>query len=188
MLPQNILDQFARIPHNTTIENKYYGVFDKILNRVCFTEDTFSIQPQYPLPEFGQAAVGVPAVDFVVTYVVEVDDLPIFFLEIKPLLHTNNISSRVSADTWMRARFRALYKATPTPRLHGVSAMGQRLAFYCMDKAMGHVIPNYVALSTKYVTDTIPAERWETDITTEEGYQKLMEVVNDVKQMAAALH
>ncbi|KIL68730.1 hypothetical protein M378DRAFT_157840 [Amanita muscaria Koide BX008] len=183
MLPQRILDQFARIPHNTTIENKYYGVFDKILNKVCFTDDTFTIEPQYVLPQ----AVGVPTIDFVVTYVVEVNDLPIFFLEIKPPLHLDHISSRVDADAQMRSRFRALYNVTPTPRFHGVSVMGQRLAFYCMDKATGHVNPNYVAPSNDYMIDTVPEDRWETDITTEEGYQRFMTVINDVKQMAAAL-
>ncbi|KIL64203.1 hypothetical protein M378DRAFT_628594 [Amanita muscaria Koide BX008] len=38
-LPRRILDQY--IPHNTTIKNKYYyGVFNKILNKVCFTDHT----------------------------------------------------------------------------------------------------------------------------------------------------
>lgn len=183
MLPQRILDQFARIPQNTPIENKYYGVFNQILNKVCFTDDTFTIEPQYPLPQ----AVGLPTIDFLVTYVVKVNDLPIFFLEIKPPLHINHISSRVAADAQMRARFYALFDITPTPRLHGVSVMGQRLAFYCMDKATGHVNPNYVAPSTDYIIDTVVAERWNTDITTEDGYQRFMAVINDVKEMAAAL-
>lgn len=49
MLPQYILDRFAHIPHTTNIENVYYGVSNKILNKVCFTDDTFTINPQYPL-------------------------------------------------------------------------------------------------------------------------------------------
>jgi hypothetical protein len=52
-------------------------VFNQILNKVCFTDDTFAIEPQYLLPQ----AVGLPTIDFLVTYVVEVNDLPIFFLE-----------------------------------------------------------------------------------------------------------
>jgi hypothetical protein len=178
MLPPRLLDQLVRIPHNTTIENKYYGVFNKILNKVCFTDDSFTVEPQYPLP-----AHNMPAIDFVV----EVNDLPIFFLEINLPLHLDYISSRVDADAQMRARFCALYEVTPTPRLHGLSVMGQRLAFYCMDKATGRIKPNYVAPSTDRIIDTIPAERWDTDITTEEGYQRFMAVINDVKEMAAAL-
>ncbi|KIL64215.1 hypothetical protein M378DRAFT_78634 [Amanita muscaria Koide BX008] len=176
-----VLDQFAGIPHNTTIKNKYYGVFNKILNKVCFTDDSFTIEPQYPLPQ----AVGAPTIDFVVTY--KVNDLPIFFLEIGLPLYIDHISSRIDADAQMRARFRALYDVTPIPRLHGISVMGQRLAFYCMDIATGHVNPNYVAPSNDCIIDAVPAERWDTDITTEEGCQRLMAVINDVKQMAAAL-
>lgn len=96
-------------------ENVERGV-DKILDKVCFT-DAFTIEPQYALPQ----AVGVPTNDFLVTYVVEVNDLPVFFLEIKIPLHLNHISSRIDADAQMRARFRALYNVTSTPRLHGVS-------------------------------------------------------------------
>lgn len=185
MLSQHVLDQFARIPPTTTIENKYYGVFDKILNKVCFADDAFTVVPQYALPE--AQTIGVPSVDFLVTYVVEVDDLPVFFLEIEPPLHVNHISCRVDADAQMRAKFCALYDMAPTPRLHGISVMGQRLAFYCMDKATGRINPSYVAPSMQYIVDTVPAERWETDITTEEGCQRFMAVIDDVKGMAAAL-
>ncbi len=186
MLPQHILNEFARIPPTTNIENKYYGVFNKILSKVCFTDEvTFTIVPQYPYP-FPQV-VGVPTINFVVTYVVQVNDLPIFFLEIKAPPYLDHISGRVDADAQMRARLRALYNVTPAPRLHGVSVIGQRLAFYCLDKATGRVDPNYVAPSTDYIIDTVPAERWDTDITTENGYQRFMAVINDVKEMAAAL-
>jgi len=157
-------------------------VFNRILNELCFTEDLFIVQPQYP---FSQAGVP-PTIDFVVDYVVEVNDLPVL-LEIKSPLHTNPISTRVDADAQIRAKFRALYDDTPTPRLHGISAVGKKLAFYCLDKATGHIILDYVAPSTGYITDTVPAERWDTDITTEDGYQRFMAVINDVKEMVAAL-
>jgi hypothetical protein len=185
MLPQSILDQFARIPHHTTLKNKYYGVFNLILTRVAFTDTHFVIEPQYPLPQ----ALGAPIINpnFIVTYVVEVNQQPVFFLEIKPALSIDHPSSRVDADTQMRVRFRGLYDLFPTPRLHGISVMGERLAFYCMDKPMGRVHPDYVAPSKICITDTVPAERWDTDITTEEGYQKFMAVIDDVKEMAAAL-
>jgi hypothetical protein len=171
------------------MENRYYGVFDKILNKVCFIDDAFTIEPQYAIPHAAHPHGGVPTIDFVVTYVVEMNDWPIFFLEIKSPLYLDNISSRVDADEQMRARFRALSTnfVTPTPRLHGLSIMGQKLAFYCMDTVNGRVYPRYVAPSTDYTTDTVPVERWDADITTEEGYQRFMVVINDVKAMVAAL-
>ncbi len=72
----------------------------------------------------------------------------------------------------MRVIFRSLYDHTPTPRLHGISAMGQRLAVYCLDKATRRMDPKYVAPPGDYIIDTVPAERWDTDIMTEGGYQK----------------
>ncbi|KAJ6617961.1 hypothetical protein B0H10DRAFT_1280545 [Mycena sp. CBHHK59/15] len=99
----------------------------------------------------------------------------------KELIH---ISSRIDADMQMRARFRALYDVTSTPKLHAISVMGQRLA---LDKATGRINPSYVEPSTERIIDTVPADRWETDITMEEGYQRFMAVVNEVKRMAAAL-
>jgi hypothetical protein len=73
MLSQRILDMFARIPPDTTIENKYYGVYDKLLNGVFDTSATdYIVEPQYALPEAFQVP-GVPSVDFVVIYVVALD-------------------------------------------------------------------------------------------------------------------
>ncbi|KAF8340791.1 hypothetical protein F5887DRAFT_888553 [Amanita rubescens] len=184
MLPQHILDQFNRLPRNPPIENKYYGTYNMILADVCFPEHHhFTVVPQYPLPQR-----GVPTIDFVVTYLVQVNDQPVFFLKVKPPYHVDSPSMRIKADEQMRARLRALRLLTPIPRIHGVSAMGRRLAFYRMDTATGNVDPNYVAQDPTYVTDTVRAERWDTDITTEDGYQRFMGVINDVMAMAAALH
>jgi hypothetical protein len=87
----------------------------------------------------------------------------------------------------MRDRFRSLYELTPLPRLHGISAMGQRLAFYCLDKATGNIEPEYVERSRSRITDVVPANRWDLDITTAAGYEKFMEVVNNVRVMVEAL-
>jgi len=91
MLPQHILDEFARIPHDTPIKNKYYGVFNMILTQVCFADVNFIVIPQYPLAEAGVP----PTIDFVVIYVVQVGGRPVFFLEIIPL----SISAKFLAES-----------------------------------------------------------------------------------------
>ena len=69
MLPQHILDRFARIPHDTPTDNDYYGVLNKILSsKLCFGEAAFTIEPRYP-PDAG--------VNSVFTYVVKADDQPL---------------------------------------------------------------------------------------------------------------
>ena len=128
----------------------------------------------------------MPTNDFLVTCVVEVNDQPLCFLEINPSLHVDYISGTVDAEGGIRAKFRALYNVTPTPGLHGVSAMEQRLAFYYMDKATSQANPNYVVTSNDYMIDTVPAGRWDMDLTIE-GYQMLVVIINDFKQMATAL-
>jgi hypothetical protein len=56
-----------------------------------------------------------------------------------------------------------------------------------MDTAIGHVNPNYVEPSSEHVINTVLAERWDVDITTKDGFQRFMAVINDVRNMAAAL-
>ncbi|KIM87933.1 hypothetical protein PILCRDRAFT_3645 [Piloderma croceum F 1598] len=122
------------------IENKYYGVYEKLLNGVFDTLDTdYIVKPQYALPEAFQTP-GVPSVDFVVTYVIALDEKPVFFLEIKLPGHVNLISTRIAADTQMRNRFSSFYNVVLTLKLHSISVMGQRLAFYSMEKATDHIM------------------------------------------------
>jgi len=201
MLPQRILDKFARIAPDTTVENKYYGAYDKTLNGLFDTlnvngndsAEEYIVEPQYT-PTCEER--GIPAINFVITHLFlhtrsgsgkktegDAADKPIFFLEIKPPVNVNSGSARIAADAQMRARFRSLRDDCPIPILHGISVMGQRLAFYSMDKATGCIEPRYIAMSKDYVTNPISADRWQMDVTTEEGYQRFLAVVNDVKDM-----
>ena len=67
------------------------------------------------------------------------DGKPIFFLEINSPGDVHDLWYRVAVDDQMRDRFCILYDLTPLPRLHGICAMGQRAAFYCLDKATDHI-------------------------------------------------
>ncbi|KAK0460357.1 hypothetical protein IW261DRAFT_1370605 [Armillaria novae-zelandiae] len=187
MWTQRILGRFARIPDDTTIENKYYGVYNAILADECFTEDIFFVEPQYVLPVAQTGGVG--AIDYVITFVVEVDDIPVLFLEIKPPTHLRHISARVEADNQIRSRFFQLYNLCRTPRLYGISAIGKMCSIYTMDTAHdGSVEPEFIPSSHRHVTDMAPESRWHLDITTEEGYERFMAAVADVKQMVRELH
>ena len=89
----------------TTIEMKYYRMFDKILNKVCFTDDTFTIEPQYPLPQSCRSACC-----WLYHYLRHRSEL-YALLEIRPRLHLDHISCRLNADAQTRA-FGALYNDT----------------------------------------------------------------------------
>ena len=86
----------------------------------------------------------------------------------------------------MRETFCSLYDLALTPRLHGISVVGRQLAFCCLHKPTGLLTPGYIAPSAVRVTNTVPKARWDVDVTTEEGYQRFTEVVEDIKQMALA--
>ena len=87
----------------------------------------------------------------------------------------------------MKDRFLTLSDLTPLPRLHGISAMGQKLAFYCLDKATDHIDSEYVEQSSTSMLNGVPANGWDLDITTAAGYERFMEVVNDIKGMVEGL-
>ena len=53
------------------------------------------------------------------------------------------------------------------------------------DKSLHFIALTKPSYGDTGMIDTVPAERWDTDITTEEGYQRFMTVISDVKQMAA---
>jgi hypothetical protein len=183
MLSQRILDQFDRIPLATAEPSQYYGVYNMILSRVFDINSEYIVEPVYAPPVEDP---DVPAIDFVVTYPVAVSDPPVFFVAIKP----SNIHSepaRLAADAQMRHIFRALRHDTPIPVLHGISAMGQKLAFYSMTKTTNNIVPKNIETSQDHATNTVPVDRWQSDITTEEGYQQFMTVVDSVKRMVAAL-
>ncbi|KAG1873225.1 hypothetical protein F4604DRAFT_1767398 [Suillus subluteus] len=184
MLPhwQDVLDAFAYVPPDTTNENYYNGPYYKLL---CTTfhpslleHSGYMICPFYPLTE------DDPATERATFVVVTMQWQPLFVLQLHPPGHINLLSTRIAADSKMRAIFRSLCPETVTPKLHGVSAMGQRLAFYSMDTSSGRVLPDYVPTAGDGTEmDTVPANRWEFDITTEAGHQQFMKVVNDVKYM-----
>jgi hypothetical protein len=159
-------------------------VYNKILSRAFdIVNSPYIVEPTYAPPVEDP---DVPAIDFVVTHNVAMSDPPVFFVAIKP----GNIHSkpaRLAADAQMRHIFRALRNDTPIPILHGISVMGRKFAFYSMTKATNDIVPKDIETSQDHATNTIPVDRWQLDITTEEGYQQFMTVVDNVKRMAAAL-
>ena len=59
--------------------------------------------------------------------------------------------------------------------------MGTKLAFYSKH-GNGPVTPPGIVPDPQMVTDTAPIERWDSDILTEEGLQRFMAVVNEIKE------
>ena len=180
--PAHILRKSNRLTDTETIENKFYPLYDDILNE-CFPRDQFSICPQYATP---LAQVGGPgAINFTITYVIEALDIDsvVFILEIKPPTHLHVLSARKGADAQIRSRFADIAHLVKIPKLYAISAIGKRLCHYTFDKATRTIHPIHIADSTIHLQDTAPIERWDSNIVEPEGHDRFLAAVQEIRVM-----
>ncbi|KAF8960700.1 hypothetical protein BDZ97DRAFT_1832379 [Flammula alnicola] len=157
------------------------GIYNSFLFSV-FPSADFTVWPQYPLHTPQGHNRGI-LYSFIVEFVREREQIPVFFLDVKPAGDIEDDSARAVADKKMRQTFRILAKSCKTPKLYGFSAMGQKLALYCLDMESRHITPAAIECSSTRITDTVPQEWWDIDITTQAGYDKFMEVAQETKGM-----
>lgn len=87
----------------------------------------------------------------------------------------------------MRERFTDLFDDVVIEKLYGLGAIGTKLCIYTADKQTGRLLPKQNPSSLEFVTDTAPIDRWDIDIMTLEGEERLREVSSDIKSMCARL-
>ena len=123
--PSHIIAKSNRLLDTETIENKFYGLYDDVINE-CFPRAKFTITPQYTTTDVQTGGSG--AIDFAITYVIEplTVECPIFFVEVKPPTHLAGLYTRKEADRQMRTRFVQLAHLVKTEKLYGVSAIGRQ--------------------------------------------------------------
>ncbi|KAF8330648.1 hypothetical protein F5887DRAFT_356444 [Amanita rubescens] len=93
-------------------------------------------------------------------------------------------STREASDRQIRARMTKLSVDCPMPVLHGISAMGTRLAFYTKPRGEA-ILPQQIPADTGMMTDTAPPERWDCDVLEREGAKQLRRVVREIKRWQA---
>ena len=184
--PNWVLTKFTTIRggiDQITQESQLYGPYNTMLQFLFPPQEDYMIVPQYQRPQTGQS------IDFTTIFIVEhaLLQTPIFYLEVKPPAHINDMSKREQADNQMRDRVREFIEELQIPRLHGVSAIGVRVAFYEYDAATKILDPPLILRDPICVNDTAPAERWNTDVLSEYGFQLMVQVAAHVKEMAHAL-
>ena len=132
--PAYIVAKSSRLLDTEPVKNKFYGLYDSILNE-CFPTTHFMITPHYATP--GAQSEGSAAIEFVITFVVESMDLesPVFFFEIEAPTYLPSISARKNAEKQVRKRIEQLANLVQIPKLYGVSAMGRQLSYYTYEKA-----------------------------------------------------
>lgn len=106
-----------------------------------------------------------------------------FFLEVKPAGSFSSCSARAAADNQMRNRFDKLIDDLAIPTLHGISALGPHLSFYIYSKEDNNIHPPLILRDLNQVNDRAPAKRWDTELMSDDGVQRLTAVANHVKEM-----
>lgn len=158
-------------------ESEFYGPFNTLLNYLFPYDEDYEIVPQYKRPEQSKS------VDFTTIFIVRHEKHPVLFVEIKCSNHILQKSTRQAADQQMREQFTDLFDNVEIETLYGLSAIGTKLCIYTADKQTGRLLPKQNPSSLEFVTDTAPIDRWDIDIMTPEGEERLWQVVSDIKSM-----
>lgn len=181
MWPPKIISLFEAVDFQSNDETQWYGPFNALLD-FCFPwENDWNIVPQYRQPKKKET------IDFTTIYIVEKKRIPVFFMEIKPLDHIENISTRSSADEQMRDRFASLLPLIKTDILHGISALGIKLSHYYLDKETLKIEPPGIIKDPSIIKDIAPAIRWNIEILKDDGYEKFMDIVKQIKSMSNSI-
>ena len=104
------------------------------------------------------------------------------FVEIKPLTAIGSLSVRADADAQMRQRFLDFFDNCPTI-LTGISAFGNVVCKYELDKENKRITPSKIARGTNCVTDVAPRARWDLDLTTAEGAARIHAIFQEAKNV-----
>jgi hypothetical protein len=78
-------------------------------------------------------------------------------------------------------RLRQLFDQSLT-ELHGISALGTKL---CLDTNTESLTPPLIPQNAAYINSTTPANCWDADILTDNGYNHFMNIVEHIKALAA---
>ncbi|RPB00819.1 hypothetical protein L873DRAFT_1678987 [Choiromyces venosus 120613-1] len=171
----------SALPHGEFDESGYYGPYNGLLNDLFPKQEHYMVVPLYRRP------TQLTSVDFTTIFLVQQQKHPVFFIKIKPAGHINNTAPRALTDKQMRERFEDLGDRVEIPILHGVSAIGTKFCFYKYTKATRALEPGRIPGSSRMVVDAASINRWNVDILTPQGEQRLREVVGNVKGMCTQM-
>ena len=103
------------------------------------------------------------------------------FVEIKTGSAINSLSARALTDAQTWERFGDYYDATPSIFV-GLSAFGHHVAQYTLNKEENNKItPSRILASPEHLVDVAPRQRWDIDLTTEEGGRRMLDIIQLVE-------
>lgn len=178
--PEFVVRQFKLVNQFTTDESEYYGPFNTLLTTVFPPHDNYQVSPK------NKRITG--SIDSSVIYIVMKRKVPILFVEIKTYQAFDRASLRKEADEQIRDRFLDFTGNVAIPTLYGISAFGTRFSVYEYTSETRSLTPYRIPPHPLILTDTAPQERWNYDVMESEGEARFMEIVTEIKKMAADLN
>jgi hypothetical protein len=179
-----ILEQFEIADRYSTDINEYCGPYNTLLTDLFPHTEGFQVVPDFKAP------ITFGSINFTTRLVVRYRKIqfPVFFIDIKPALHLEDISTRAKADEQMHEQFESIAgQKFGIPKLYGISALGIRFSLYNYNEATGIISPPSSSHDSMQFIDVAPVNRWNLDLLEKIGEEKFKETVAEVKAMCEAI-
>ncbi|KAH8992511.1 hypothetical protein EDB92DRAFT_1797158 [Lactarius akahatsu] len=180
--PQGLLDIFnINRNQNAPLESRYYGPYDRLFN-YALVEGSFTFYLTLLTAPDETSARDV--VDFMV--VLNQEQKPVLFAEIKDDRWANEPYTRQRADTQMRQLYKQMLPNSAIPHLYGLSLLGTSLRVYRGDKVTGTITPHFVGRphADRIFPPDFLGGQWDLDILSPDGLKKMQEIVTYIKEEA----
>ena len=180
----SILKQFEIADPYSTDLTEYCGPYNSLFVDLFPHTEGFQAVPDYKAP------TTLGSTDFTTRFIIRYKKFmtPVFFVDIKPVFHLDDISTRAKADEQMREQFESIVgQNLVIPTLYGISAMGTRFSVYQYDKETSTVSPPSIPHDSKHLTDVAPVNRWNLDLLEKTGEEKFKEIAAEVRSMCEAI-
>ena len=171
---------------NKPYESRYYGPYNRLLT-YCFGDSfTFFVAPEKPHSDHSLKE-AVDPIFFLIVF--DAARHPVLIAEIKDDGWASIASYRLEADEQLRHQYEVMLHTCPLPRFWGLSLLGTSARIYCGGVAARTITPPYQARPCE--DSILPLEflkgEWDLDILSQEGFNKMKEIVGDIMTATAAL-
>jgi hypothetical protein len=180
--PQYILTWAARFnDDDEIIRNKFFSLYNMILNYWFPISENFVVFPQWPIPNCEDTE------DSTIDFVIEHHSLPFLLVEIQPPSDFKFDSGRGVAISQVIAH---LDDIGPTnlhaDQLYAISAIGKRWrACYALRGGSGEGGQPVKGIAAKNSLQSSSPECWNSDITSNESFVTLQSIVETIKGYVA---
>ena len=178
--PEDLLALFTRQPTRmATLERRYYGPDDKLLNYCIGESFNFYVASQKSSDDERRDIFKFDSISIVVY---DRADNPVLLIEVRDETWALKAELRYCAGENMRDRYAFMLDECAIPRLWGLSLLSISMRLYCVDKET--YILNPLSIPRPDTSRVLPlsflANEGDLDILSQDGFEKLKEIMNDI--------